>query len=884
MKKILLLLFCLIFIASVGFSETVLSGVLNSKLDLVSGGVYTVEGDMYIRAAGQFSMAANQIGVEFRCLPGITIHVESDFTGNYLFDIKGANFHIDNCVIDFGLDNKTAFYYDTASKANITNTTINNASVAIRLHKIADVSTISNLFLENVTTGIYATSRFSDQIRANITTNGLRGSNVDYYFNFSGNVIYQTGLFLNITDLSVTDFTKMGFTSINTPTYTINIDQINSTSLIDLTGSLFKELDLANSSINQLKVTNNSVTDSVKIDISDTIIDSCGDYCIYLDAKVFPLTLTNVYFDSGDYGVKTGSTNTKEIYFLSTNSIYSEIDNALSFRQKTMTFQSTGDNYGGGNVILENISTPENVAINSATGLGNLTVVNSGGALAVINSEFSPEKGLLLSTCNASSLIGLNNVIFSTDQEIKDFVEGFFSDDSCYPYLLSAGNTKINTDKFWSFNKSAGSDNPDVTGVITDADAPDFSAILAYDYPLSITGVTAGYARFDSSSDEDEFSLEGVSFIDLYNNSTNLTILRSEIETIELIDTEGIIKANTIGHLSLDGLSDGLKISNNEIYYPLECDSLSNTSDVSYYDAKDLTAKNIKGVNGTGGNWWAGFSDSSTKCKNEIDDAFCDAKYTFTCNGKTYDDLYPLTLLGPTVVVDEDNENNDSSSNSSSNSNSCTKNSDCLGTESCISGQCKDLNCKVGQVISNYACVDCLTDAQCPADSKCSLNKCEKVTCKADEKVESHKCVKLSGNAGLGTGTDKDIDVDAGVDKDVDSDVNAPGGQIEEPGFFQKLSDWIKGHALVLGIVGGIVVLLIIILIVVLVVLHNKKKKALLGEEEPKEESVEAEPEEKEPKEEKEPQKEEEEPKAEGEDKSPEDEDSDNLDTSGWSK
>ena len=849
MKKILLLLFCLIFflISGIGFSEMILSGLLASKLELTSGETYTVEGDMFVRTAGQFSMAANQSGVEFRCLPGVRINVESDFTGNYLFDIKGTNFHIDNCIINFELDNKIAFYYDTSGGgANITHTTISGAYTAVRLHKVGGLSTISYLTLENVNTGISANSRFSDQIRGNITLNELDGSNVAYYISFSGNVVPQPDLFLNISNMSVSDFTKISILSLNTPTYTTNVNLVYSVSQIDFTGSLFKELNITNSSINQLKISNNSTTNTVEINISDTTIDDCGEYCIFIDAKVFPLVLTNAYFDSGNYGIKTGSNTAKEIYFGSINSTYTGIDTALSFLQKTMTFQSTGDDYKSANVILGNISVPENVTINSATALGDLTVINPSGALAVMDSDFVSEAGLLLSNCNTGSLIGLKNVTFSTAGEIKTFVDGFFEDNSCYPYLLSVDDTKINTDKFWAFNKSAGSENPDVTGEITDADASDFSATLAYDYPLSISSVTSGYTRLENSSLSDKQILDKVSFVELYNKNSEISLTSSEIETITLENTKGLIKSNpAIGTLALGGLGNDLEIYDNRIY-AIACSSLNATSDTTFNITKNAASTNILGEKGIGGNWWSGFSDSSTKCKNEDDDAYCDAKYSFTCNGKTYEDLYPLTLLGPTEVVvdDEDDDTPTGPGGGGSGDNSCTKNSDCLGTESCVSGKCTSLKCATNQVISNNACVDCVSDGQCPLDSKCSINKCEKIICKTDEKVENHKCVKLSGNAGMDSGIDKDIDVDTGVDKDVDADVNAPDTKTEEPGFFKKLSDWFEKNKLILGIIGGVIVLLIIALVVILLVLKHKKKKELLGEE-PKEEPVEAEKEEK---------------------------------------
>jgi len=526
----------------------------------------------------------------------------------------------------------------------------------------------------------------------------------------------------------------------------------------------------------------------------------------------------------------------------STNTTYVDVENALSICQKLMTFVSSGDNYGGGNIILENISAPENTNINLAQNMGNVTVVNSSGALAIMDSGFVSEKGFLLSGCKAGSMIALKNVALSTDEEIKDFVESFFVDTSCLPYFLAVENTKINADKFWSFNKAASKENPNVTGKITNADAADFSAILAYDYPLSITDVTAGYARFDSSSNGDEFSLEGVSFVDLYGNSINLTAVRSEIKTVDLHAVDGAIKSNLIGDLILSGLSDDLKVSNNKLY-ALTCNSLSNTSDVSYYDAINNSVQNVLEKKGIGGNWWDGFSNVISKCVNEDDDAFCDSKYSFSCNGKTYEDLYPLTLFTSASNDEQDKKSNNSSGNGSGDGagseGSCTKNSDCLALESCVNGKCTALKCATSQVIVDHACVDCVTDSNCSATEKCVSGKCIPLTCKSDEKAENHKCVLKTGSGNLGGDNKSEVNVDTDVNKGINADVN--------DNVSSKSKDflaWVNNNKMIIGIVGGIIVLLIIILITVIYFAKHKKDSAGEPEEPtpstPKEEPIEA--------------------------------------------
>ncbi|PIU02749.1 MAG: hypothetical protein COT55_01925, partial [Candidatus Diapherotrites archaeon CG09_land_8_20_14_0_10_32_12] len=68
MKKLLLLLFCLIFIAGIGFSKDIdISENINTPYTLLSGNNYTVINDINVSENGFFILPSGSSTVTFQC-------------------------------------------------------------------------------------------------------------------------------------------------------------------------------------------------------------------------------------------------------------------------------------------------------------------------------------------------------------------------------------------------------------------------------------------------------------------------------------------------------------------------------------------------------------------------------------------------------------------------------------------------------------------------------------------------------------------------------------------------------------------------------------------------------------------------------------------------
>ncbi len=852
MKKLLLLLFCLIFIAGIGFSEVInLSGDITTAKELKTGNTYRIIDDINVSGKGYFHFGPSESAVTVQCNEGKKIIVDGATT-DQLFLLLGQRFTLQNCPIRYiGGTDTNAVYLDTTGTTEINTVTFSGFDKVINIIQ-SGVLTISNITLAgNIKNFLY--SETANAINGNINIKGLTGNSSGSVY-FDGPVVgLDSGINLIISELSegglilMTGVTKKCNLSISNSEFSgIMISDSNIPSF---------ELDDVEIESMALNITNSDNISNIsnsKFGVNKNSLSN-GRVILSGATAVFKLNLSDNVFANADSGLKMSESdlnlvavgnefkNVDTAYYLHPGKI-----NGLSISGGTMTGVDTA-------IDAQNIFGAVSISALDPGSYSDMYFDNVNEKVD-LSGTFASGKYPRFSNCSVTGPkpIKLGNFNFTID-DYGSFFDDFL-DASCVPqFVVDSGlSNLINNSPFWMFNSDYSNYYPNKIIIDDDVSNDEFGIIMSYKAPIFIGGKTVG----------------GIYLVGPYESAG---ISTNEIKYLKLVGDINTLIANN--KISTDGI---------------DCSGLSKTSKsiFNYDPANFKNDKAITGKDGLGGNYWYGFSDSATECKNENGDWFCDAKYSFECNGETYEDLYPLTLFTKTVIKDPDKTPGSDPGNKF-----CTKNSDCLGTESCISGKCADLNCKTGQVISNYACVDCLVDSQCPVDSKCTLNKCEKIACKVDEKVEGHKCVKLVGNAGLVNGTgnkdlnvdadvNKDIDVD--VNKDIDADVNAPGTP-EEPGFFQKLLNWAKDNKLILGIVGGIVVLLIIILIVVLVVLHNKKKKALLGEE-PKEEPVEAEPEETESKD---PKKEEEEPKEEDKDKSSGDEDSgdsENLDTSGWSK